>query len=109
MVDSLDNVNLTAVRPATGRVLGCAPPSGPDTTADGHVLGIKNKDTSGESVLGADAYGLGRTSTAVLNLHKGLAVVGADETVRLGLVPVHVVDHTVGRVRVGEEEHVVEK
>lgn len=108
VVNTLDDVDLTSVGPATRRVSGGGPPSGPDTTSNGHVLGIEDKDTGGEGVLGVDTDGLGPAVVGG-DLHGSLAVVAANETLVIGLVLADVGDGAVGGVSAGEEVHVVKE
>lgn len=108
VIDALDNVDLASVGPAAGGAGGGRPPSRPDTTANRHVLGVEDKDTGGEGVLGIDADGLGPAIVGS-DLHGSLAIRGADETLVLRLALADVADGTVGRVGVGEEVHVVKE
>lgn len=55
--DTFNDVDLTSVGPASSRVGGYSPPSGPSTTTDRHVRGIEDEDTGREGVVRVDTNG----------------------------------------------------
>lgn len=107
-VDSLEDIDFTAVRP----VGSVGPPGRPSSTPSGHVHSVKQDHPPRVNEVSVQPHGFTTTRDVLglVNGHDGVALaVDGDETLVPSSTGIDIVDGSVGRIRITPEVEVVKE